>query len=362
MRILQVATHKRVTRGGAVQMVRLARALKARGHSVTLVFNKGSQEDEQAVAPLREEGFPVAFFPMDGLNLKGMLSFRRFVVEGGFQVVHAHRDTALRFAFFSLMGLDVPIVAQRGTTYRPKRLTKWILKSSKVPKISAVAYAVKEALVDSGIAPSKVCVVYGSVDFGVFRTDVSGAAVRQEFKIPFNAPVVGMVAALVGKKGYPVFLNACSGLSEKLAHLHVLMVGAGRASKFSRETAPLGNRAHFTGHREDVPQCMAAMDVVVCASTKGEGLTGVLREAMAMAKPVVSSAVSGNPEVIIPGKTGVLVPPGDPLALKDLLLKLLMEKSYSKRLSKGGRRLALCLFGDNARAYKMEALYKEVVR
>jgi glycosyltransferase involved in cell wall biosynthesis len=362
MRILQVATHKRVTRGGAIQMVRLARALQGRGHGVTLVFNKGSQEDEQAIAQLRKEGFPVAFFPMDGLNLQAMLSFRRFVVEGRFQVIHAHRDPALHFVFLSLMGLDVPLVAQKGTTYRPGRLIRWILKSPKVSRISTVAYAVKEVLVSSGIPPAKICVVYGSVDFQVFRPDVSGDAVRQEFQIPSNAPVVGMVAALVGKKGYPVFLGACNGLLEKLAHLHVLMVGAGRASKFSQEVASLGTRARFMGHREDVPRCMAAMDVVVCASTKGEGLTGALREAMAMAKPVVSSAVSGNAKVVLPGKTGILVTPGDVATLEDALLKLLAERASSMRLARGGRRLALRLFNDDARAHRMEALYKEVVR
>lgn len=362
MRILQVATHKRVVRGGAVQMLRLARALKARGHSVALVFNKGTRKDEQSVARLREEGFTVALFPMDGLNIRAMLSFRRFVVEGGFQVIHAHRDTALRFVFFSLVGLDVPIVAQRGTTYRPKGFSKWILRSPKVSAVSAVAYAVEEALMNSGIPPAKVRVVYGSVDFQVFRPDVSEDAVRQEFQIPPNAPVVGMVAALVGKKGYPVFLNACSALSEELTHLHVVMVGAGRASKFSREAAPLGAKAHFLGHREDVPQCMAAMDVVVCASIKGEGLTGALREAMAIARPVVSSAVSGNPEVVLPGKTGVLVPPGDPAALKDALLNLLSDRAYLRRIAKGGRRLALRLFDNDLRACRMEALYRELVR
>ncbi len=160
MKILQVATHKRVTRGGAIQMVRLARALQGRGHQVTLVFNKGSQEGEQGITQLRKEGFTVALFPMDGLNLHAMLSFRRFVTEGGFHVIHAHRDPALRFVFFSLMGLDVPLVAQRGTTYRPRRLIRWIMKSPRVFWIAAVAYAVKETLVGSEVPPDKIRVVY----------------------------------------------------------------------------------------------------------------------------------------------------------------------------------------------------------
>ncbi len=341
-------------------MVRLARALQGRGHQVTLVFNKGSQEDEQGITQLRKEGFTVALFPMDGLNLHSMLSFRRFVTEGGFHVIHAHRDPALRFVFFSLMGLDVPLVAQRGTTYRPRRLIRWIMKSPRVFWIAAVAYAVKETLVGSEVPPDKIRVVYGSVDFRTFCPDVSGESIRREYRIPSNAHVVGMVAALVGKKGYPVFLDACKGVLEKVPHLHALMVGAGRASKFSREADPLGTGAHFIGHRDDIPRCMAAMDVVVCASTKGEGLTGTLREAMAMAKPVISSAVSGNPEAVIPGKTGLLVPVGDVFTLAQAILSLLSAPVQLCKLGLNGRRIAARVFSDHKRAKIMESLYQEV--
>ena len=116
------------------------------------------------------------------------------------------------------------------------------------------------------------------------------------------------------------------------------------------------------GHKEDVEKYMAAMNVVVCASTKEKGLSGSLREAMALAKPVVSTTVSGNPEAVIPGKTGVLVPMGDEDALAQALMGLLSSPALAKRLGLIGRRLALRIFPDSKRARVMEALYREVVR
>ena len=362
MKLLHLATHGSVTRGGAVQMVRLALALASRGHRVKAIFNRRRVEEVDGVSVLTDGGVEVEALPLEPLSPRNLLALRRMVLEEGFQVVHTHRDPALRFAFFSLLGTGVPLVAQRGTTYRPKGLIPSFLKSRSVARVVAVAHDVKKVLVGEGVPEEKVVVVYGSVDTDRFHPGVTGGKVREELAVSPGAPVVGMVAALVGKKGYPLFLEACRKVSERLGQLHVLMVGAGRPSKFSKETAPLGTRAHFTGHREDVEMYIAAMDVVVCTSTKGEGLTGSLREAMALAKPVVSTTVSGNPEAVIPGKTGVLVPVGDEDALAQALMGLLSSPALAKRLGLIGRRLALRLFPDSRRARVMEALYREVVR
>ncbi len=361
MRILHVATHGAVTRGGAVQMARLVAALATRGHKVKAVFNGERVKDVEGASILEERGVEVTALPLESLGLGPMLALRRIVLKEGFQLVHTHRDLALRFAFLSLWGTGISLVAQRGTTYRPKGMVPFILRSKAVARVVAVAHAVKKVLVEEGIPEEKVVVVYGSVDTARFHPDVRGEKIKEELVIPFSFPVVGMVAALVGKKGYPLFLEACRMASEKLKALHVLMVGRGKPSKFSKDVAPLGNMAHFTGHRDDVEMCIAAMDVVVCASTKGEGLTGSLREAMAMARPVVSTEVSGNPEAVIHGKTGLLVPVGDGAAMATALISLLSNPLLARKLGSNGRRLALKIFPDNRRAQIVETLYREVM-
>lgn len=342
-------------------MVRLSRALVSRGHEVTVIFNKGRDENGTSM-DLEREGIRVLFFPMDRLIPMAMLAFRREVKEGGYHVIHTHRDPALKFTFFSLLGLNIPLVAQRGSTYRPKGVMRWVLKSPRVVKVVAVARAVKDILIDYGLSPAKIEVVYGNVDPGEFHPAVEGRPVKEEFSIPLDAPVAGMVAALVGKKGYPIFLKAATIVHTEIPNAYFLMVGSGSPRKFRDLAEPLGDRAIFTGHRNDVPACIAAMDVVVCASTKGEGLTGSIREAMMMGKPVVSTAVSGNPEVIHQGETGLLVPPGDALALAEAVMELLEDSSLALSLGRRARERALSVFTEEKRVQEMERIYEEVMR
>jgi len=344
-------------------MVRLAKALSSMGHDVGIVFNLSKNEPQKDVI-FEDKNIKVSFFFMDRLFPSQMIKFRRKVKREKYQIIHTHRDPALKFVFFSLLGLDIPLVAQRGTTYRPNRLVRFILKSSNVRKIIAVSYAVKDVLVNCGIFPSKIKVIYGSADPDEFSPHIRGDYIKREFGIPDNAKVVGMVAALVGKKGYPVFLKAAREILNKKPCTYFLMVGEGKARRYEPliKELDLLDKAIFTGHRHDVAACISVMDILVCASLKGEGLTGSLREAMMMEKPVVSTSISGNPEAVEDKKIGLLVAPADEKALADAILGLLDNKALSVSFAKKARTFALSLFSDEKRASKVEKVYKELLQ
>ncbi len=341
-------------------MVRLARSLRDMGEEVDLVFNGSEESPPSEVVQLREEGFTVRLFEMDRPTPWGLMEFRKLVISNAYEVIHAHRDPALRFSFLSLVGISTPLVAQRGTTYRPKGFVRWILKFPKVHLVVGVSHAVREALVAHGVSPDKVRVVYGSADTGEFTPKGIREEMRSSLNFPQDSIVVGMVAALVGKKGYPHFLNALGRLSCRLATLKALCVGRGRPEKFREFWEPIAGQVFFTGHRGDVARCMEAMDVVVCASTKGEGLTGALREAMLMGVPVISTAVSGNPEVVLHGHTGLLVPIGDEHALARAMEVLVESPALGVRLARQAKVLAYRLFTHRLRAEKMLNLYGEL--
>ena len=360
MRVLQVASHRNITRGGAVQMVRLARSLREMGAEVDLVFNGSEDPLPSEIACLREEGFAVRLFEMERPTPRGLLEFRKFVLSNAYQVIHAHRDPALRFSFLSLAGTPIPLVAQRGTTYRPKGLAKLVLKSPRVQLVVGVSHAVRDALLGHGVSPGKVRVVYGSADAGEFTHRGVRGEMRSSLGLQQDSIVVGMVAALVGKKGYPHFLNAVGRLSRRVAILRALCVGRGRPEKFREFWEPIAGQVVFTGHREDVARCMEAMDLLVCASTKGEGLTGAMREAMLMGVPVVSTAVSGNPEVVLHGHTGLLVPIGDEDALVRAIGVLVECPALGARFARQARVLARNLFTHKLRAQKVLNLYREL--
>src|SRR5690606_22669005 len=98
--------------------------------------------------------------------------------------------------------------------------------------------------------------------------------------------------------------------------------------RLENEARPLGEQVRFVGWRDDVPQLMAAFDVFLMPSL-WEGFGLVALEAMAQRVPVIASAVSSLPEIVIPGETGLLAPPRDPAALAEALTLLLSDRALA---------------------------------
>ena len=119
-----------------------------------------------------------------------------------------------------------------------------------------------------------------------------------------------------------------------------------------------GAKVVFTGRRDDVPAVTAALDVAVLPSYReAQGL--VILEAMALARPVVASNVGGIPEMIEDGVTGLLVPPRDPAALADAIVRLLTDHPLADTLARNGHRLVRERFCVERMVAAFEVLYDE---
>jgi len=107
---------------------------------------------------------------------------------------------------------------------------------------------------------------------------------------------------------------------------------------------------------------LSALQVSVSASaTAWEGLSGVMRESLALGRPVVCTDVGGNRELVRDGDTGRLVRPGDPAALAAAILDLLRDPGAARRLGENGRRLAEVTFSNAGRAAAVESVYRRVL-
>jgi glycosyltransferase involved in cell wall biosynthesis len=109
-----------------------------------------------------------------------------------------------------------------------------------------------------------------------------------------------------------------------------------------------------------MPDVLAAADVVVDLSYEGLGITGTIREAMALGKPVVASAAGGNPELVQDGSSGLLVAPRDPAALASAVERLLGDPALASRLSRAARERVVAGFTTDARLDRIEALYRSL--
>ena len=366
LNLVMVDSHGSVERGGAVQCASLARALARRGHRVICIFDGEPDQPMHGVwfQSLRNAG--VRMRRLGLRSLAGMLQLRRLMAEERPDVLHTHKNRALFCAYFATLGMRRPVwVANRGTVYPlSQNPLAYFIHRRHVARIFAVAHAVRDALVADGIAGEKVEVVYGSFDPDRFRPGVSGTWMRRAWKLPEGIPVVGLIGSLnTPKKGQPVLLEAAVLLKNRYPELRFVLVGEGDSGALQTMASSLGvsDRVVFAGFTEDVPAALAAIDVVVCASLRGEGLTGALREALAMARPVISSDVAGNRELVINNGTGLLVPPGDPAALADAIDRMLRDDELARSCAATGRELVLELCTEEKRAARVEEIYLELL-
>jgi glycosyltransferase involved in cell wall biosynthesis len=206
-------------------------------------------------------------------------------------------------------------------------------------------------------------VVYGGYDPARFHRGVSGEAVRRELGVGRAAPLVGIVGALIGKKGHAGFFEAAARVAETLPSVRFLVVGGGKPARFGEmiERLGLSSRVIFAGHRRDMPEVLAALNVTVCASTKGEGLTGSLREAMAVGTPVVTTDVAGNTELVLHEKTGLVVPVGSPAAMGDAIVRILRNRDEADRLSAAAEEHVRRLCLNSHRCEQVEQIYRHII-
>jgi glycosyltransferase involved in cell wall biosynthesis len=214
------------------------------------------------------------------------------------------------------------------------------------------------------LPPEKVRLIWNGApleEFAPVGRDVS-TRLRAELGLPEHALVVGSVARLSEQKGHRYLLDAAALVLKELPDARFLIAGDGdQEPALRRQARELGLADHvvFAGHRTDVPAVLGAIDVL-CISSTYEGTPLALFEAMASAKAIVSTAVDGCREVLEPDVTGLLVPPRDPRALAQALLRALrspaLREALGRRAREGSARydVAECV-------RQMEALYDEVV-
>jgi glycosyltransferase involved in cell wall biosynthesis len=210
-------------------------------------------------------------------------------------------------------------------------------------------------------------VIYDGLDLERFRPTRDRDDVREELGIPRDAPVVGVVGNIQEWKGQHVFLEAIVEVVRSYPQAVALVVGgahrSGRAyadslRRFVAER-DLGGNVVFTGARQDVPDVMNAMDIIVHSSVRGEPFGRVIIEGMSVARPVVATRAGGVPEFVHDGVDGLLVQPGNPSELARVLIGLLGDADLRRHLSAGAAQ-AVRNFSLKRHVEEMTSLYDHI--
>jgi glycosyltransferase involved in cell wall biosynthesis len=196
------------------------------------------------------------------------------------------------------------------------------------------------------------------------------AQLREELRLDRFRHVVSAIGRLEPGKGQDLFLRAARVVGERMPDVGFLIVGEemrearsgyGGALRALAIALGLGERVVFAGFRREIPEVLAASDLLVHAATRPESFGLALCEAMAAGRPVIATDLGGAREIVISGETGWLVPPGDPEALAEAILALLGDAERRRAMGRAAERRARAAFDARRMVAQFEQLLDEVL-
>jgi glycosyltransferase involved in cell wall biosynthesis len=228
-------------------------------------------------------------------------------------------------------------------------------------RLIVVSQAIERKVREEGRIGAPVSLIYNGVDLQRYNHQQPCCTLHEEYLIPEEAPIVGVVARLEAEKGHRTLIDAWPDVLAAVPNAWLLVIGEGsERDALEAEAATLGvsERVVFTGRREDVPAVTAALDVSVLPSYReAQGLS--VLEAMALSRPVVASKVGGIPEMIEDGVTGLLVPPNDCEALAAAIVRLLTDHPFADMIARRGHDLVHERFCIELMVNSIETIYDE---
>ncbi len=318
--------------------------------------------------PLYQIGYVLRFWP-SVFRLALLLRRERA------KIVHSNSLYCLQGAWAAFFA-GVPHVWHiREIPDAPRPLRALLL--AMVVRLSVRVVAMTEAVAamfdaSTGRRSSKVMTIPDGIDLSMFHPGRDGARIRRDLNIAADVPVAGFVARLDPWKGADVFVRAAASVAQRRPDAHFIVCGGElpgyepHAASLRRLAGELGlnGQMHFTGWTyslDDIPDVMAAIDVLVHTSIRPEPFGLVLIEAMATATPVVAARHGGVPEVVDAGVTGLLTEPGNWRAASDAMVAVLDDAPLAAALGAAGRASVEARFDVRDYTRRIEALYGAVL-
>jgi glycosyltransferase involved in cell wall biosynthesis len=298
-----------------------------------------------------------------------LAGIRRYLREVQPAIVHTFLLTASLYGRLAAMLEHVPIVIGTEVNIYERKRSHHILAErllmNRTDRVIVSARSVREFYVRQIHAdPAKIDVIYNAVGWGMLQpSELPGtrASMRASLGLGADVKLAGVIARLTEQKGHRFLFEALA--APALADVHLLVVGDGDLRNSLRaEAARLGvvSRVHFLGARRDLGDLLAAIDVFAMPSL-WEGLPLSLILAMGAGLPVVATAVAGIPEVVAPGETGWLVPPGDAPALVRALSEVFGDRDRAASIGRAAREWVRPRFGVDEYINAVTGLYDRLL-
>jgi len=350
-------------RGGQRQSFFLVRELKRKGYPCRFYVQPNSplyKKAEQADLPV----FPLKV--RSEADVLAVLKLSRQMKKAKCVLVHSHDAHGAAVSALAAYRAKIPLrVISRRVDFPLKNNYFSKIKYRKdIDMIIAISKGVKKVLVSSGIDKKKIKVVPSGIDYTPFENVSSKDYLHRELGFNKDDFLVGIVAHLADHKGHKYLIEAAGILKKKAPSIKLIIVGKGPLRiELDQQVKKLGveDIVLFLGFREDVPQIMASLDLFVLSSYL-EGLGTSIMDAMASHLPVVATEVGGIPELVTHEKTGLLVPPKNPAALAEAILRIYKDRKLAYYFGENGYKLVHEKYSSRAMAKKVIKEYEIMAR
>jgi len=351
LKILYPVIDGEITGGNVIALRVIEEALR-RGHGVVA----NSPLEGKFTSLLREIGVKV--YNIDTrrtFRLDSAWKLAAVVKKEGINLIHSHAPlggTVLSRLAGWLTG--VPVINHAHVSYlnftdlskaakKYQVLLNWFTCRLSCARIIAVSEFVRDEIIKQGSDAGKVSVIYNGIDLDNLKIQRESAEIRKEFGLTHGERIIGEVARLGEDKGQYILIRAARRVLTSFPDAVFMIVGedlsrtGGHRERLEQLAEGLGikGRIIFTGYRPDIMSLINTFDIFVMPSLI-EGLAVVFLEAMAAKKPVITTAVGGNPEVILDGKTGTLIFSRDSGKLAEAIIYHLNHPELSKKMGENG--------------------------
>jgi glycosyltransferase involved in cell wall biosynthesis len=317
---------------------------------------------------LAEAGVPLVDLPLaKNFDKDGIAALRKLLLDGRFHIVHTFNNKAITNGLRACRGLPVKVIAYRGIVgavgfLDPMSWMRYL--NPRIDRIICVCDAIRDHFLAMQPAflrmpESRPVRIYKGHRLEWYDAEPADLG---NVGIPDGAFVVGCTANYRPRKGIEILVDAI-GMMPADIPVHLLLVGQMDAEKLDRQIAasPARDRIHRVGFRDDAPSLSAACDVFCLPSTKREGLPRAVIEAMAYRVPPVVTNSGGSPELVVDGKSGIVVPPKDARALAEAFAGLYRDPERRRAMGEAARRRIGEDFRNETTIEETIRLYEELV-
>ncbi len=357
--------------GGQAEVVlALSKALRARGHRLLVVTPPGSILEKRAQQADLEVfnacSFRKGFHPLAQWREASALG--HFLAANQADICHCHGSQDHWTAALALRhSPKTRLVRTRHNIYpvRNHIFNRWLFRTQ-TARVITIFSGQAPLLCDSGLLqPDRLETIHSPLPEEFYASGPVQPVLRKELGLAEDVPLVGFCASFHPDKAPLNFTAAAAQVARNFPKAHFCMAGLGPLLETVRAQVKelgLAERFHVLGFRQDIAAVMASFDLLVLPSVTREASSTVLKQAGALGKPVVTTDVGGSREIVVEGKTGLIVKPGDVPALTAAIEQILAHPDQAAAMGQAGKERVLGEYTVEAIAARTEACYLRVLQ